>query len=675
MNYPHPRAAVYAVLQKHPGHPNQGVHGRKGAGQGRAANQLVAHVKDYGGDVPVYEIHNLAEFGTTVEALDGWKFAYHPKQNRLIGAAKSHASHADMLSAMGIDSGAVGNTRGFDDWVRFEVGGRMATDFKPVLGVDIHEAACWDAQRENWDYARGLNNVYAGLAALKAAGLAPGAPVLLDGERGETRLTLKALYKHLLDRHDQKTHGRVLKTTFKPSAQLRRAAKAVMGKFSWRPEHVQIIARKHGDHNQADHGHRGRAEANQLAEVCARLPDRLTKPLNDYTRQAFRDLNDKLRSGRELLYSQQYLRDRLDEAIRTLPPTTGWMTVTREGELPPMQVGDTFSDAGFVSTSIEGAANPGFTPNFAIHLPPGTRCAAVKYVSNHPDEEEILLPRNAVFEVMSISPTWTVLQLRLPETPTTKSQPSGKFTWKPTDLVILPRLNLRQTVRTAVRDDKFTWQPGDIQVLSRKHLGPGPHPDGTPQSIHGGDYQAEINSEAYRNENSGPAGVRSNSPAERQMQQACVDLCQRDAAVADAIADYTGSYFAVTNTLLRKRLEPSPVTQEIIEGLDAAMHPALAALNLNRSGFIPLEAKVGDEITDAGFCSTHSMTDFTGRAGNISIAAPPGTRCVAVRGVSKYAAEEEIILARNTRFLVESVEPGDRPDYRITRLRVLPPLD
>ncbi|KKN86857.1 hypothetical protein LCGC14_0264160 [marine sediment metagenome] len=115
--------------------------------------------------------------------------------------------------------------------------------------------------------------------------------------------------------------------------------------------------------------------------------------LNTYSGSLFEEINDELRSG-----GKPEDVAILDAAVskRELPEP---MLVFRGGmDLEDMVNGEVISDPGFTSTSLLAQTAREFGTSIQILLPKGT-----KFGLGHPNEYELILPRNAKFKVKQIS--------------------------------------------------------------------------------------------------------------------------------------------------------------------------------------------------------------------------------------------------------------------------------
>jgi hypothetical protein len=161
----------------------------------------------------------------------------------------------------------------------------------------------------------------------------------------------------------------------------------------------------------------GGAEAAPLSKEQA-------SALHNYQHDGYRDINGVLRGSGEARSlsenAKRIVRGRvaaLDAAIAAAPPLTEEATVyrgmtLRAGFVP--EVGATFTDRGFVSTSMAERVASGFreeAPHTAvveIHLPVGTKALRVEAASkrsnaNMRNEKEVLVHRGATFEVKSVT--------------------------------------------------------------------------------------------------------------------------------------------------------------------------------------------------------------------------------------------------------------------------------
>lgn len=102
----------------------------------------------------------------------------------------------------------------------------------------------------------------------------------------------------------------------------------------------------------------------------------------------------------------------LDAAFDQVPPLSKGVTVSRSVKRrgpfpeapPPMSPGAVFEDPGFVSTSKDsGAASMFGRTAIEVRVPAGAKAIDINHTawSRNSDEEEVLLPRNTRFKVVS----------------------------------------------------------------------------------------------------------------------------------------------------------------------------------------------------------------------------------------------------------------------------------
>ena len=203
---------------------------------------------------------------------------------------------------------------------------------------------------------------------------------------------------------------------------------------------------KHGSHNQKTHGGKGGGGANfanlndfllneptptdaELAEITtSQKPEYGQQAVYDYVNTNGMFFNRALRADEEGTMNTYGAKIReLDETMSRTPNITKGITVYRgiqssEDDMPPefsdLEVGDVFSDAGFVSTSLDPAtaATFGLAGNpianqgtvFRIDVPansegifPNSWLGLGKDGNGAALEWEFLLPRGSSFKVNS----------------------------------------------------------------------------------------------------------------------------------------------------------------------------------------------------------------------------------------------------------------------------------
>lgn len=146
---------------------------------------------------------------------------------------------------------------------------------------------------------------------------------------------------------------------------------------------------------------------------------------------------------------------------------------------------------------------------------------------------------------------------------------------------------------------------------------------------------------------------------------------QQNAAVAmlpegqkTAIKDYAASAFSAINDTLRLEQTPKPATAAKIKALDQAMANARTdrdiivyrGIGADIKTGKPVELKVGEIFTDKGYMSTSISkgSEFSGST-KFEILLPTGSRAIYAKAVSSYPHEDELLIGRNTRFIVHEI--------------------
>lgn len=158
----------------------------------------------------------------------------------------------------------------------------------------------------------------------------------------------------------------------------------------------------------------------------------------------------------------------------------------------------------------------------------------------------------------------------------------------------------------------------------------------------------------------------------------------------DALVAYTGSFYGVINTLLRKgvasssygnptlALERGKLIQESMKPLprDIITFRGTTAEQFGLGSMASLDTikgLIGKTIIDDGFVSTSIDKDsaFSGTI-RLTIAAPAGTPARYVGTISSHAHEKELIYAAGTKFRVLAVTQGPYGGTINVRVRVVP---
>lgn len=124
---------------------------------------------------------------------------------------------------------------------------------------------------------------------------------------------------------------------------------------------------------------------------------------------------------------------------------------------------------------------------------------------------------------------------------------------------------------------------------------------------------------------------------------------------------YTGSFYTEVNTALRSGTVPTRLSTAIDE-MTASMKPIPQDVTLRRGvgreafpGGVP---KVGDAYTDKAFMSTSfgDRAAFSSKPYLLVIDAPAGTMARPLHQLSSFGRENEILLNRNSKFVVTGVQ-------------------
>lgn len=132
-----------------------------------------------------------------------------------------------------------------------------------------------------------------------------------------------------------------------------------------------------------------------------------------------------------------------------------------------------------------------------------------------------------------------------------------------------------------------------------------------------------------------------------------------------AVRDYTGSGYHKINDALRDKAKGVPArTPRNVKHLDKAMRPipfdTIVTRNisgLNAFGGVPPDKLIGTVFRDPAFLST-SIKEGGVFSGNVQmiIKVPKGTQSRYVNDISYHKSEKELILGRETRMVIHSVE-------------------
>lgn len=160
----------------------------------------------------------------------------------------------------------------------------------------------------------------------------------------------------------------------------------------------------------------GSGDLNELASVSeldsewenveANLTENEDYAIDQYSSDGYEGLQSSLRHGESLTSEEKKIADGMDSVIgKTI--TTQPIALFRKADDLGINVGDTFVDHGFVSTTtrygiardFEGVATTNAIV-YSIRVPAGTKILPLNGGSNWPEEREIVLPRNTKFRVV-----------------------------------------------------------------------------------------------------------------------------------------------------------------------------------------------------------------------------------------------------------------------------------
>jgi len=136
------------------------------------------------------------------------------------------------------------------------------------------------------------------------------------------------------------------------------------------------------------------------------LTDDESRAIREYSGYDFEDINDQLRLGIDM--NKGYTIEKIDSALSKTSSPIDFIShrLANQRFYSDLNVGDTYTDKGFVSTSLMKDHVPmGFDKDFSIHIriPKGTKGAFIDMISKARGETEFLLPRNTSFRVISKS--------------------------------------------------------------------------------------------------------------------------------------------------------------------------------------------------------------------------------------------------------------------------------
>lgn len=132
----------------------------------------------------------------------------------------------------------------------------------------------------------------------------------------------------------------------------------------------------------------------------------------DYAGSVYSDLNERLRKQQALTPEQETMVADIDSAMVKAPKLDASTTVYRALTLPKgVEVGDTFDDAAYVSTSLDKGTAEWFRDQHSfesdamqvveVELPEGLQGAYVDALAGRKNEQELLLPKSLTFQLVA----------------------------------------------------------------------------------------------------------------------------------------------------------------------------------------------------------------------------------------------------------------------------------
>lgn len=175
--------------------------------------------------------------------------------------------------------------------------------------------------------------------------------------------------------------------------------------------------------------------------------------VKSYTSTSYHKINSDLRKGEPPTLSVH----RLDSAFKKVPPQHA-MTVLRSATSIAMpskgtdMIGKSFTDLGYVSTTMSTQHVFGGNIKLTIHLPEGHNGMPVNTISHFKGENELLLPRGSNFKVINAHQTGNEWHYEVEYLGTSPTQSTE------------PRQATEETGSISAErwDSKFTWHEGDL---------------------------------------------------------------------------------------------------------------------------------------------------------------------------------------------------------------------
>lgn len=132
------------------------------------------------------------------------------------------------------------------------------------------------------------------------------------------------------------------------------------------------------------------------------LDEELLQSIVEYTIDAYKTINRKLREGKSLTLKYKKILDNIDHVFDMIDPITDTITLYRGIK----SEGQTKADKAFISTSYDEESALQFAGQscclVVFTVPPGSKVLFVESVSEHPEEREVLIDRHGSFSVTLI---------------------------------------------------------------------------------------------------------------------------------------------------------------------------------------------------------------------------------------------------------------------------------
>ena len=132
----------------------------------------------------------------------------------------------------------------------------------------------------------------------------------------------------------------------------------------------------------------------------------LIQSLIEYTKNAYRPINNRLRNGLSLDTQMGKILNNIDAVFNMVEPITDTLVLYR-GYRGTQSCKESVSDVAFISTTYDRKVAEYMAGRCLIifNIPPGTKVLFLESISDSPDECEVLINRSGKFQITLVQAT------------------------------------------------------------------------------------------------------------------------------------------------------------------------------------------------------------------------------------------------------------------------------